>query len=172
MFQQGGCSCERVCQSGMLCLCSKRSERQRLWYEVCHQPFTNSHSLFGSYNPGEKSLGQFCNIYNFLSFLGSLLIQYILFEIFLRFSLPPPYKKLKLGKNSGYTRPTLFVGWGEGLDLCDWKTPQKRKSVPRLWSMIVGPEIIFKSLTVVCRSASLPSPSPSLRKFFSPLCKT
>lgn len=30
---EGGCSCERVCQSGMLCLCSKRSERQRLWYE-------------------------------------------------------------------------------------------------------------------------------------------
>lgn len=73
MFQQGGCSCERVCQSGMLCLCSKRSERQRLWYEVCHQPLTNSHSLF-------------------------------------------------------------------------------------------DPERILKSLPVICRSASLPSPSPSLRK--------
>ena len=23
---------------------------------------------------------------------------------------PPPYTKLKLGTNSGYTRPTLFVG--------------------------------------------------------------
>ena len=131
MFQQDGCSCERVCQSGMLCLCSKRSERQRLWYEVCHQPFTNSHSLFGSYNPGEKSLGQCCNIYNFLSFLGSLLIQYILFEIFLRFSLPPPYKKLKLGKNSGYTRPTLFVGWGEGLDLCELENAPETQKCPK-----------------------------------------
>ena len=25
---------------------------------------------------------------------------------------PPPYTKLKIGKNSGYTRPTLFVGCG------------------------------------------------------------
>ena len=46
----------------------------------------------------------------------SLLKQCIIFEIFLRFSLALPYTKLKLGKNSGYTRPTLFVGWGEGLD--------------------------------------------------------
>ena len=61
-------------------------------------------------NPGQKSLGQYCNIHIFLSFLGSLLKQCILFEIFLQFSLPPPYTKLKLGKNSGYTRPTLFVG--------------------------------------------------------------
>ena len=53
----------------------------------------------------------------FLSFLGSLLKQCILFEIFLQFSLPPPYTKLKLRKNSGLTRPILFVGWGEGLDL-------------------------------------------------------
>ena len=39
-----------------------------------------------------------------------LLKQCILFEIFLQFSLPPPYTKLKSGKNSGYRRPTLFVG--------------------------------------------------------------
>ena len=51
-----------------------------------------------SYNPGQKSLGQYCNIHIFLSFLGSLLKQCILFEIFLQFSLPPPYTKLKLGK--------------------------------------------------------------------------
>ena len=79
-----------------------------------------------------------CNIHIFLSFLGSLLKQCILFEIFLQFSLPPPYTKLKLGKNSGYTRPTLFVGWGEGGWTCvHWKSPQKRKNVPRLLSMIV-----------------------------------
>ena len=55
----------------------------------------------------------------FLSFLGSLLKQCILFEIFLQFSLPPPYAKLKLRNNSGYTRPTLFVRWREGLDLSE-----------------------------------------------------
>ena len=71
------------------------------------------------YNPGQKSLEQYYKMHIFLSFLGSLLKQCIIFEIFLQFSLPPPYTKLKLGKNSGYTRPTLFVGWVEGLDLCE-----------------------------------------------------
>ena len=42
------------------------------------------------YNPGQKSLGQYCNIHNFLSFLGSLLKQCIVYEIFLQFSVPPP----------------------------------------------------------------------------------
>ena len=90
-------------------------------------------------NPGQKSLGQSCNIQIFLPFLGSLLKQCILFEILLQFPLPPAYTKLKLGKNSGYTRPTLFVGWGEGLDLCELENApgQKRESVPRLLSMIV-----------------------------------
>ena len=34
-----------------------------------------------TYNPGQKSLGQYCNIHIFLSFFGSLLKQCILFEI-------------------------------------------------------------------------------------------
>ena len=81
-----------------------------------------------SYNPGQKSLGQYCNIPIFLLFLGSLLKWYIIFEIFLQFSLPLPYTKLKLRKNSGYTHPTLFVGWGEGLDLCELEnTPETQK---------------------------------------------
>ena len=46
----------------------------------------------------EESLGQYCNISIFLFFLGSLLKQCIIFEIFLQFSLPPPYTKFKLGK--------------------------------------------------------------------------
>ena len=63
------------------------------------------------YNPGQKSLGQYyCNIHIFRSFLGSLLKQCSLFENFLQFCLSPPYTKLKLGKNSRYTRLTLFVG--------------------------------------------------------------
>ena len=86
---------------------------------------------FHCYNPGQKSLGQYCNIHIFLSFLGSLLKQCILFEIFLQFSLPPPYTKLKLGKNSGYTRPTLFVGWGEGLYLCELENAPEMQKCPK-----------------------------------------
>ena len=84
-----------------------------------------------NYNPGQKSLGQYCNIHIFLSFLGSLLKQCIIFEIFLQFSLPPPYTKLNLWKNSGYTRPTLFVGWGEGLDLCELENAPETQKCPK-----------------------------------------
>ena len=83
------------------------------------------------YNPGQKSLGQYCNIHIFLSFLGSLLKQCILFEIFLQFSLPPPYTKLKLGKNSGYTRPASFLGRGEGLDLCELENSPETQKCPK-----------------------------------------
>ena len=44
---------------------------------------------------------------------------------------------LKVGKNSGYTRPTLFVGWGEELGPCDLENAQKCESVPRGLCMIV-----------------------------------
>ena len=93
--------------------------------------------LLQNCNPGQKSLGQYCNIRTFLSFLGSLLEWCILFENFLQFSLPPPYTKLKLEKNSGYRRPTLFVGWGEGLDLCELENATEMKVNPILLSMIV-----------------------------------
>ena len=55
----------------------------------------------------------------YFSVISRFPLKTVLFEIFLQFSLPPPYTKLKLEKNSGYTRPTLFVGWGKGLDLCE-----------------------------------------------------
>ena len=61
-----------------------------------------------------------------------------LFGIFLEFSSPQPYTKLKLWKNSGYTRPTLFVGWGEGLDLCELENAPETQKCPRLLSMIVA----------------------------------
>jgi len=48
--------------------------------------------FYAFYNPGQKSLGQYCNNHIFLSFLGSLLKQCIIFEMFLQFSLPPPFK--------------------------------------------------------------------------------
>ena len=46
-----------------------------------------------TYNPGQKSLGQYCDIHIFLPFLGSLLKQCIFFEILLQFSLPPTLYK-------------------------------------------------------------------------------
>ena len=51
-----------------------------------------------------------------------------------------PCTMLKLRKNSGYTSPTLFVGWGEGLGLCELQNLalQKWKSVPRLLSVSVA----------------------------------
>ena len=51
--------------------------------------------------------------------LGSIVKLCILFEIFLQFSLLNPIQSLNSEKISGYTRPTLFVGWGEGLGLCE-----------------------------------------------------
>ena len=83
------------------------------------------------YNPGQTSLGQYCNIHIFLSFLGSLLKQCIHFEIFLHFSLPWPYTKMKLGKNSEYTRPTLFVRWGEGLELWELENAPEMQKCPK-----------------------------------------
>ena len=116
-----------------------------------------------SYNPGQKSLGQYCNIHIFLSFLDSLLKQCILFKIFLQFSLLPPYTKLKLGKNAGYMRPTLFVGWGEGLDLCELENASEMQSVARLLSMIVAYHVdVLRALCCV--------PSPLLDKSKESMC--
>ena len=65
--------------------------------------------FYAFYNPGQKSFGQYCKIHIFLSFLGSLLKQCIIFEMFLQFSLPPTLYKVETRK-TGYTRPTLYVG--------------------------------------------------------------
>ena len=88
-------------------------------------------SLTGSCSHGQKSLGQYSNIHIFLSFLGSLIKQCILFEIFLQFSLPQPIQSWNSEKNSGYTRPTFFVGWGEGLDLCELENAEEMQKCPK-----------------------------------------
>ena len=74
-------------------------------------------------------------------FLGSLLKQCIFFEIFLQFSLTPPYTKLKLGKILETRVQQCLWGEGRGWTCVNWKTPQKLKRVPRLLSMIVVPII-------------------------------
>ena len=53
------------------------------------------------------------------------------FRNFLEVLPPPPYTKLKLGKNSGYTRQTLFVGWGEVLGLCELGNAPDMQKCPK-----------------------------------------
>ena len=53
------------------------------------------------------------------------------FRNFLAVLPPPLYTELKLGKNSGYTHPTSFVGWGEGLDLCGLENDPKMRKCPK-----------------------------------------
>ena len=91
-----------------------------------------------TYNPGQTSLGQYCNIHIFLSFLGSLLKRCSLSENFLQFSLLPPYTTLKLKKILDTRVQHCLWGEGRGWTCVNWKTPQKCKSVPRLLSMIVA----------------------------------
>ena len=76
--------------------------------------------------------------------LGTVL-QYSYFSVISRFPLktvhpfrnflvvlpPPHYKKLKLGKNSGYTRPTLFAGPGEELGLCELENAEEMQKCPK-----------------------------------------
>ena len=49
------------------------------------------------------------------------------FEIFSLFS-----HKVEIGKKtSGYTRPKLFVGWGEGLGLCEMDNVTEMQKCPK-----------------------------------------
>ena len=84
--------------------------------------------------------------------------QCILFEIFLQFSLPTPYTKLKLGKNSGYTRPTLIVcGVRGGVGpVCIGKRPRNAKVsedfCPWLSEKEVGRKKAILSVFQACKS--------------------
>ena len=68
------------------------------------------------------------------------------FRNFLALLLLPTLDKVETRKNSRYTRPTLFVGGGEGLDLFDWENATETLKVPRLLSMtrfVTIPRISF-----------------------------
>ena len=83
-------------------------------------------------NPGQKSLGQYCNIHIFLSFLSSIPLKTVHhFRHFLAVLPRPTLYKVETRKNSGYTRPTLFVGWGEGLDLCELENAPETQTCPK-----------------------------------------
>ena len=49
------------------------------------------------------------------------------FQNFFAILPPPTLYKFKTRQNFGYTCPTFFVGWGEGLACENWKKPQKCK---------------------------------------------
>ena len=44
---------------------------------------------------------------------------------------PHPIQSWNSEKNSGYTRPTLFVGWGEGLYLCELENAPEKQKCPK-----------------------------------------
>ena len=106
-----------------------------------------------SYNPGQKSLGQYCNIHIFLSFLGSLYTVHPFRNFFA--VLPPP---TQLGKNSGYTRPTLIVCGMRGGVGPVWigKRPRNAKVsqdfCPRLSEKEVGRKKGILSVFQACKS--------------------
>ena len=50
------------------------------------------------------------------------------FQNFLTVLPPPTVYNTETRKNSGYTRPTLFVGRGEGLGLCELENAQFPKT--------------------------------------------
>ena len=84
------------------------------------------------YNPGQTFLGKDCNIHIFLSFVGSVLKQCNLFGIFLQFSLPPPYTKLKLGKKKFWIHASNIVcRVREGLDLFEFENAPETQKCPK-----------------------------------------
>ena len=62
------------------------------------------------YNPGQKSLGQYCNIHISLSFLGSLFKQCILFENFLAVTSPPTLYKVETRKKFWILASNIVCG--------------------------------------------------------------
>ena len=82
-------------------------------------------------SPGQKLFGLYCNMRISLSFLRTPLKQCIIFEIFLHFSLPPPYTKLKLGKILDTRVQHCLWGEGRGLDLCELENAPETQKCPK-----------------------------------------
>ena len=110
-----------------------------------HCEMSTHHLWFQNHNPGQKSLGQYCNTNVFLSILGFLLKQCILFRNFLAV-LPPSNQTRNSQKILDSRVEHCLWGEGRGWTCVNWKTPQKRKSVPRRLSTIVGGYLPLRSL--------------------------
>ena len=81
-----------------------------------------------NYNPVQKSVGQYFNIYIFLSFSRFLLKTVHPFRHFLAVLPPRTLSKVETWKKILDTRVQHCL-WGEGRGwtCVHWKTPQKRK---------------------------------------------
>ena len=80
------------------------------------------------FNPGQKSLGQYYyNIHIFRSFLGSLLKQCSLFEIFCSSACPHSIQRWNSEKILDTRVQHWLWGEGRGWTCVNWKTPQKCK---------------------------------------------
>ena len=84
-------------------------------------------SLTGSCSHGQKSLGQYSNIHIFLSFLGSLIKQCILFEIFLQFSVPHPIQSWNSEKKFWIHASNILCGVRGGVGPV-WIGKRRRKA--------------------------------------------
>ena len=68
-----------------------------------------------------------------------LLGQYLYFSVI----SGSPHKTVKLGKNSGYTRPTLFMGGREGLGLCELENAPEMQKCPKTFFCDCSFELSF-----------------------------
>ena len=116
-------------------------------YPLLHQR-RNHHNSLKNLQLWTNFLGTVMKYSHFSVASGSSLIkQCILFEISLQFSPPPrpTYTKLKLGKNSGYMRPTFFCGVRAEDGSAQWigKHPRNSKVSRVFLLMIVGCSWVF-----------------------------
>ena len=87
---------------------------------------------YASYNPGQKSLGQYCNIHIFLSFLGSLLKQCIIFEFVFAVLPPPTLYKVETRKNFWIHASNIVCGVRAGVvDLHELENASKTQKCPK-----------------------------------------
>ena len=88
-----------------------------------------------------RKIGLSVNLQSWTKVLGTVL-QYSyfsrfplktvhLFRNFLAVLPPPTLYKVETRKTSGNTRPTVFVGWGEGLDLCELENAPETQTCPK-----------------------------------------
>ena len=106
-----------------------RSNKFAYWSRGWKRSIRHFHKL----QSWTKSLGQYCNIHIFLSFLPSFS------KFSCSFFSPHPTQSWNSERILDTRVQNCLWGEGKGWTCVSWKTPQKCKSVPRLLSMIVGP---------------------------------
>ena len=81
------------------------------------------------HNPGQTSLGQYCNTHIFLSLLDSLLKKCILVHPKFSCSSPSPQPIQSWNSETNLDTRVQHCLWGEGRGwtCVNWKMPQKRK---------------------------------------------